>query len=221
MADVDKVSADKTLITLGDFRYMQPPLPRDRLLQLVASEELEEAFRSCGAQGFNVAKLQPETAVKLSELMETEGGLPPVAASPLEDLIETKLEDYIVENWSHIDFGSRLRIYVEGNEPVGQQYDTGEIGRIDLLCEDEDTNDIVVIELKRGRPSDEVVGQLARYMGWARKRIANGRNVKGIVLAPDFDAKLRYAAEAIPGVDLYYYKIRFEIHRENIDTAGP
>ena len=46
--------------------------------------------------------------------------------------------------------------------PVGQQYNTGLVGTIDLLCEDEESGDLVVIELKRGRPSDEVAGQLAR-----------------------------------------------------------
>ena len=148
--------------------------------------------------------------------MEAREGPPARRAGPLDALIETKLEDYIVQNWPEIDFGSRLRLYVEDGEAVGQQYDTGEIGRIDLLCEDVDSGDCVIIELKKGRPSDEVVGQLARYMGWAQERIAQGRKVRGIVLAPDFDAKLRYAARAIPGVELLRYKIRFEIYSEGI-----
>jgi RecB family endonuclease NucS len=85
---------------------------------------------------------------------------------------------------------------------------------MDLLCEDTDKGDLVIIELKKGRPSDEVIGQLARYMGWAREKLAQGRGVRGIVLAPDFDARMRYAARAIPGVELLRYEVRFEIRPE-------
>lgn len=213
-APVESISPDKTVIHFGEIRWFRSALPRDRILELVSSGELEEAFRSCGAQGFNIAKLQPESLPVILELVGAPEGLPSRRPGPLDALIETKLEDYIVQNWSEIDFGSRLRLYEEVGEPVGQQYDTGEIGRIDLLCEDLDSGDLVIIELKKGRPSDEVVGQLARYIGWAQEKIAQGRQVRGIVLAPDFDAKLRYAARAIPGMELLRYKIRFEISPE-------
>lgn len=215
-APVESVTSDKILIHLGEIRWFHSPLPRDRVLELVNNGDLEEAFQSCGAQGFNIARLQPESLSAIQELVEAREGPPTRRAGPLDALIETKLEDYIVQNWPEIDFGSRLRLYVEDGEAVGQQYDTGEIGRIDLLCEDVDSGECVIIELKKGRPSDEVVGQLARYMGWAQERIAQGRKVRGIVLAPDFDAKLRYAARAIPGMELLRYKTRFEIHREDI-----
>ncbi len=213
-APVESISPDKTVIHLGENRWFRSPLPRDRILELVSNGDLEEAFQSCGAQGFNIAKLQPESLAAISELVEAREGPPIRRAGPLDALIETKLEDYLVQSWSEIDFGSRLALYEEDGEPVGQQYDTGEIGRIDLLCQDVDAGDLVIIELKKGRPSDEVVGQLARYMGWAQERIAQGRQVRGIVLAPDFDARLRYAARAIPGVELLRYRLRFEISPE-------
>ena len=214
-APVESVSSDKTVIQCGETRWFPSPLPRDRILELVNNGELDEAFQGCGAQGFNIAKLQPESLPAILELVQAGEGPPARRPGPLDALIETKLEDYIVQNWSEINFGSRLRIYAEEGEPVGQQYDTGEVGRIDLLCEDIDSEDCVIIELKRGRPSDEVIGQLARYMGWAQQRIAHGRKVRGIVLAPDIDAKLRYAALAIPGLELLRYKIRFEIHPDD------
>ena len=131
---------------------------------------------------------------------------------PLDRLIETKLEQWLVEHWDDIDFGQKLVIYTESGEAVGQQYDTGIVGRIDLLCEAEESNNLVVIELKRGRPSDEVVGQLARYIGWVKQNLANGREVNGIILAPEFDDRLRYAASAIPGTLLLRYQTRFEVH---------
>jgi len=136
---------------------------------------------------------------------------PTVGGSPLDRLIETKLEQWLVEHWQEVDFGSKLKLYEEDGEPVGQQYDTGVVGRIDVLCEDEDSGELVVIELKRGRPSDEVVGQLARYIGWTKRHLANGRQVRGVVLAPDFDDRLRYASAAIPGTVLLKYLTKFEV----------
>jgi hypothetical protein len=211
-APIESVSPDKTVIRLAEIRWFRSPLARDRILEAVSNGDLEEAFQSCGVQGFNITKLQPQSLAAILELVEAGEGPPVRRAGPLDALIETKLEEYILQNWSEIDFGSRLRLHEEDGEPVGQQYDTGEIGRIDLLCEDAETGDIVIIELKRGRPSDEVIGQLARYMGWAQEKMSAGRRVRGIVLAPDFDAKLWYAARAIPGVDLLRYRVRFEIH---------
>jgi restriction system protein len=134
--------------------------------------------------------------------------------SPLARLIETKLEEWLVEHWQEVNFGSQLKLYEEGGQAVGQQYETHVVGRIDLLCEDEDSGDLAVIELKSGRPSDEVVGQLARYMGWTQRHLANGRKVRGIILAPEFDDKLRYAASAIPNSTLLRYQTRFEVFVE-------
>jgi hypothetical protein len=215
-AAVESIDADKTVIHCGDLRWFRSPLSRDRILELVAAGDLEEAFRSCGAQGFNIAKLQPDSLPKILDLAEGGEQVSVRRVGPLDALVETKLEDYVVQHWSRIDFGARLRIYQEDGEAAGQQYDTGEIGRMDLLCEDLDTGEVVIIELKKGRPSDEVIGQLARYMGWVREKVAQGRGVRGIVLAPDFDAKMKYAARAIPGVALLRYEVKFEIHPESL-----
>ena len=195
------------------------PLKRDILLQSVDQGTIDEVFRSCGAQGFNICQLSPLAAQTLLELsgdgeVQAKSPTPPIpqqVGSPLDRLIETKLEQWLVEHWDDIDFGQKLVIYTESGEAVGQ-HDTGIVGRIDLLCEAEESNNLVVIELKRGRPSDEVVGQLARYIGWVKQNLAKGREVNGIILAPEFDDRLRYAASAIPGTLLLRYQTRFEVH---------
>lgn len=87
----------------------------------------------------------------------------------------------------------------------------GLVGRIDLFCEDASSGALVVVELKKGRQSDDVVGQLARYMGWVKENLAEGQAVEGVVLAPAADERLRYAAMAIPGVRLLRYETRFEV----------
>ena len=69
-------------------------------------------------------------------------------------------------------------------------------GRSDLVCLDE-SGDLVVIELKRGMSSDEVVGQVLSYVGWLRENVAtNGQNVKGMIVTGDYDERLRLAAKA-------------------------
>ena len=138
-----------------------------------------------------------------------------LTGSPADRLIEIHLEQWLVDNWELVDFGAPLRLYEEEDEPVGQQYDTGVVGRIDLLCEDTSSNALVVIELKKGRPSDAVIGQLARYMGWVKEHIANGRTVEGVALVPEYGDRLRYAAKAIEGCRLLRYETRFKIFQED------
>ena len=81
---------------------------------------------------------------------------------------------------------------------------------IDILARDRKTNSYVVIELKKNQTSDDTVGQVARYMGWikAKKR---DNNVKGVIIAAEFDEKLEYALRVVPNVEVFLYKIDFQI----------
>ena len=54
---------------------------------------------------------------------------------------------------------------------VGQQYPT-DTGYIDILAVSKDNKELLVIELKKGRASDVVVGQIQRYMGYILEEIA-------------------------------------------------
>ena len=173
--DVVETSPDHVTFHLGEPQWFHNRLKREQILDLVDTGQLDEVFRSCGAQGFNIRRLEPPAAQGVLELLQGESAkiaasmpvaIPTSAAgSPLDRLIETKLEQWLVEHWQEVNFGSKLKLYEEDGKTVGQQYNTGVVGTIDLLCEDEESNALVVIELKRGRPSDEVAGQLARYIG--------------------------------------------------------
>jgi hypothetical protein len=55
--------------------------------------------------------------------------------------------------------------------PSGHQLVTP-IGRLDFLRCDHLADALIVVELKRGRPSDKVVGQVARYIGYVRTHLA-------------------------------------------------
>jgi restriction system protein len=129
---------------------------------------------------------------------------------PNEFVLEKYLEDFIVSNFDTI-FKGRLKIYEGAEGEDGQQYGT-EIGSIDILAVESSSNSLVVIELKKGRPSDQVVGQILRYMGWVKKNLcADGQNVKGLVICRDPDPKLFYALEMTSNIDIRYYSVSFKL----------
>lgn len=112
--------------------------------------------------------------------------------------VERDLRDYLADNPSEIG---------QGFKTIAREYQTG-VGYIDLLCEDGEGN-LVVIETKKGRESDAVVGQVLRYMGWLRE--CEERDVRGIIIARGSDRKLKYAVAALGDVQLLYYRLKFEI----------
>jgi hypothetical protein len=107
--------------------------------------------------------------------------------------LEAHLRDFIIENIGQIPIGgNKLRLYVDAQGRDGKEYPTG-VGPIDILAVDNDGN-FYVFELKLDRGPDRALGQLARYMGWAKIHFAGEHNVRGIVIARSIDEKLRYAA---------------------------
>lgn len=129
--------------------------------------------------------------------------------------LESQLEDLIVSKWDSIPEFKDLEILQEDGEYIGQQYDTREVGRIDLLCRNKKTGAFVVVELKRGRESDKVVGQVLRYIGWVKEHLAKpGQDVYGIIITfeGDPDPKLKYALNPISDlVKLKFYRISITI----------
>lgn len=104
-------------------------------------------------------------------------------------LLESGLEEAVKQNISQLD----LEL---ADDSIQQQCSMGVgVGRSDLICRDKSGN-YVVLELKANRSSDEVVGQILRYMGYVRENWAEEENkeVKGIILTPSFDEQLRLAA---------------------------
>ncbi|MGO8839535.1 MAG: endonuclease NucS domain-containing protein [Limisphaerales bacterium] len=131
----------------------------------------------------------------------------PDTANELPLSLERQLEDFLALNLGMIETG--LQLYRDEDGREGRQYPT-DVGEIDLLC-NRPNQEILVVELKRGRSSDIVVGQISRYMGWVKRHIANGRVVKGLILTYEQDDKLRYAVAANPNIELKRFKLRLEI----------
>jgi len=121
--------------------------------------------------------------------------------------LEKYLEDLLVQGWDSLGWTTALQY-------LGRQVPCGDLGFIDILAKDRSTGDFVVIELKRDRSDDEVVGQLSRYMGWIKEHRAGptGVRVRGIIVVHEFTLKLRAAAMAHENVQLYTYNLAIALH---------
>ena len=146
------------------------------------------------------------------------GKIPDISESPaatdeeMEFALEKYLEDFIVDNWDKIDFGEKMNIFEDKDGNIGKQYYTEDAGYIDILATDKDGN-YVVLELKKGRKSDEVVGQVLRYMGWVRRNLVKEKQtVRGLIVVRERDSKLEYALEEIGSkVSVKIYQIDFRL----------
>jgi hypothetical protein len=134
----------------------------------------------------------------------------PAYASEIPVRLERQLEDFLAANPGLIEPG--LLLFRDEDGRPGQQYPT-DVGVIDLLCR-RPSGELLVIELKRSRISDVVVGQVSRYIGWVKKHLAEGAQVSGLILCHERDEGLKYAVFAYPNLGLKYFKIRLELVAE-------
>jgi RecB family endonuclease NucS len=79
-----------------------------------------------------------------------------------------------------------------------------------------------VIELKRDRTDDEVVGQLSRYMGWIMQHRAApiGVSVRGIIVVHEVTPKLRAGALAHDKLQLYTYGLAVALQPVTLPRWG-
>ncbi len=135
----------------------------------------------------------------------------PVVEDPVAFAMEKHLEDFLVKNWAQTELSHTFKIYEEDGELVGQQYST-DAGPIDILAVSKDGKRLLVVELKRGRASDVVVGQILRYMGYVKEQIAEPhQTVEGVIIALDDEQKLRWALAAVPSISFYRYQVSFKL----------
>jgi restriction system protein len=155
------------------------------------------------------------------ELEKLIGGIPspgtPVVDASVEDptqfALEKHLEDFLVDNWAQTDLGKKYDIYQENGEPVGQQYPT-DTGPLDILAISKDKKALLVVELKKGRASDAVVGQTLRYMGFVAEELAeDSQTVKGVIIALEDDQRIRRALAMSPNIEFYRYEVSFKLVR--------
>lgn len=133
----------------------------------------------------------------------------------VEDLIEfameKHLEDFLIKNWKNTPLGAKYNIYEVDGELVGKQYPS-DTGPIDILAISKDKRTLLVIELKKGRASDVVVGQIQRYMGYVKEELAEANQVvKGVIIGLEADARLKRALAVTHNIEFYRYQIDFKL----------
>ena len=127
--------------------------------------------------------------------------------------LEKHLEDFLVANWKPTALGKDYDIYEEDGQQIGKQYPT-DTGFMDILAISKDKKELLVVELKKGRASDNVVGQIQRYMGFALEELAeNGQTVKGVIIALEDDNRIRRALAVAPNIEFFRYQVSFKLFK--------
>ena len=123
--------------------------------------------------------------------------------------LEKHLEDFIIKNWNNTSLSIDYEIFE--NEGKKSQYPTRS-GPIDILALSKDKSHFLVIELKKGRASDEVVGQISRYIGFIKQELAESKqDVKGLIIALEDDQNLKDALFGVQNIAFMKYKVNFEL----------
>ncbi|MDP1720061.1 MAG: endonuclease NucS [Candidatus Nanopelagicaceae bacterium] len=189
-----KVNWQKTSLNRGDF-----------------TTELKNAMGFIGT----VSKISHH-AIELEALLTGQSAMTLLSTDPtVEDpsifALEKHLEDFLVANWKGTELSKQYDIYEDAGEIVGQQYMT-DTGPMDILAISKDRKELLVIELKKGRVSDVVVGQIQRYMGYAKEELCEeGQSVRGLIIGLEDDNKLRRALSATVNIDFYRYAVDFKL----------
>lgn len=177
------------------------------------SEALQNSTGSIGTVS-NIAKYadeietliagnRPATIISTDETVE----------DPSLFALEKHLEDFLVRNWKQTELGKKYDIYEEDGELVGQQYPS-DTGSIDILAISKDKKELLVVELKKGRISDAVIGQLQRYMGYVLEELAEeGQTVKGVIIALEDDIRIRRALAVTNNIEFYRYQVSFKLFK--------
>lgn len=208
---------------LGDYYYTGGQVMQHRrkvcwldapVARSAMSEALQNSTGSCGTVS-DISDYRDEIERLIGDA-PTSSRAPIVSGDPdIEDPVafamEKHLEAFLAANWKQTILSKDFSIYEEDGEPVGQQYAT-DAGPIDILAISKDKKRLLVVELKRGRVSDVVVGQVLRYMGFVKEQIAeDDQTVEGAIIALEDDPKMRWALASVPLISFYRYQISFKL----------
>lgn len=154
--------------------------------------------------------LAEEQGHSTDELVEEEQELDVSEIEAREFAYENDLKNFLVRNLALVERGMRL---YEAEGLRGVEFPAG--GRfIDILAVDAN-GDFVVIELKVSRGYDRAIGQLLRYMGWIEENLADGRKVRGVIVASEITDDLKLAASRVGDIKLVEYQISFSLKKIN------
>ena len=200
---------------ISDYIYVpEGPLPHRRSVKwlpgVVLRENMSTTLRSSLGYGATVCEITHHSE-EIETLISVEDGDHEPGPDPAVFALESILEEFLVSNWTKTLLGEKFDIYSDGDQVIGQQYPT-DTGPMDILAISKDKKTLLVVELKRDKASDKVVGQVLRYMGYVLDVIADDdQEVRGAIIALDDDPRLRRALRVAPNVDFYRYEVDFRL----------
>jgi restriction system protein len=208
---VGEVSGDYTYEPGGVLFHRRPvqwlnvSIDRDAM-----SEALKNSAGSIGTVS-DISRYREEIekligGVSAPRLISTDGSI----ENPSAFAMEEHLEHFLVKNWTQTELGKEYDIYEEDGEKA-QQYQT-DTGPLDILAISKDKKRLLVVELKKGRPSDAVVGQTLRYMSFVQEMLAEkDQTVHGIIIALEDDQKIHRALAMVSNVRFCRYQVNFKL----------
>ncbi len=123
-----------------------------------------------------------------------------------EKLLEDELEARLL-NWDTV-FGCKLKMYDHDDDLYGRQY-VIPVGRLDLLCEDEDGN-YWIIELKKDSGYDDAFAQTMDYIKWFEEnKVKDNQKVFGIICLNGPSKELVEKVKKEPRIKLFEYNISY------------
>jgi restriction system protein len=189
--------------------------PVDWVTGLIDKEALSDGLRRSLATQGTVTRLE-EYGPEIESFLGQGNGPGIVLGnqeleSPSSFALEKHLEEFLVSNWAKTDLGKKYDIYEEGGVLIGQQYST-DTGNLDILAISRDKRELLVIELKRGRVSDVVVGQIQRYMGFVKDELCEPhQTVRGLIIGLDDDLRIKRALSVTQGIEFMRYELDFRL----------
>ncbi len=208
---------------ISDYEYVPSgPLPHRRRVKwlpgVIKRDDTSSELRGGLGYGGTVCNLDSYSDEILALIGEIPAHSPIVTTDPtIEDpsvfAMEKYLEEFLVTNWAQTDLGKEFDIFAEEGEIVGRQYQT-DTGPIDILAISKDKKKLLVVELKKGRASDSVVGQIQRYMGYVVEVLAEpNQEVHGVIIALEDDLRVKRALTVTKNIDFYRYIINFKLEQ--------
>lgn len=183
----------------------------------LSRDDMSPTLASSAGSLMTVFQLTAHTAelATLTQLADPPQPIAQAISAQVEDQLafqmEKQLEDFLVHNWRSTVLGQEFDIYEEDGQPVGQQYPT-DTGPMDILAISKDRTRLLVVELKRGRASDSVVGQIQRYMGFVHEALLEpGQTVEGVIIAQEDDLRIRRALSMAQNIQFMKYRVEFHL----------
>ena len=151
----------------------------------------------------------------LWDLLSTEEAAMPVpAAGEALAISERALEEHLETNWRATEF-ARLGIELASEAKHGlpcRQVLTPR-NTIDLLGYRAAAHEWWVFELKKGRSSDAVVGQVGRYMTWIEDQAKRSESVRGAIIVGRVDENLKASVRSNERLSLWQYDSGLAVRR--------